>query len=62
VYTTLLTFFSRYYDNGDFISQRRYKGDTYAIPMQVKKWCCTGQTKTSITPRAVKTFQLRFQA
>jgi adenine-specific DNA-methyltransferase len=28
----LLTFFSRYYDKGDFISQRRYKGDTYAIP------------------------------
>lgn len=32
VYSHLLTFFSRYYDNGDFISQRRYKGDTYAIP------------------------------
>ncbi|EHO48356.1 site-specific DNA-methyltransferase [Haemophilus sp. oral taxon 851] len=28
----LYTFFSRYYDQGDFISQRRYKGDTYAIP------------------------------
>ncbi|MGC8733129.1 MAG: site-specific DNA-methyltransferase, partial [Halothiobacillaceae bacterium] len=32
VYTHLLTFFSRYYQDGDFISQRRYKGDTYAIP------------------------------
>ena len=32
VFTHLLTFFSRYYDQGDFISQRRYKGDTYAIP------------------------------
>ncbi|UKH16236.1 site-specific DNA-methyltransferase [Actinobacillus pleuropneumoniae] len=32
VYNHLYTFFSRYYDNGDFISQRRYKGDTYAIP------------------------------
>ena len=32
VYSHLLTFFSRYYDKGDFISQRRYKGDTYAIP------------------------------
>ncbi|MFP0283567.1 site-specific DNA-methyltransferase [Acinetobacter variabilis] len=32
VYSHLLTFFSRYYDEGDFISQRRYKGDTYAIP------------------------------
>ncbi len=30
VVTHLLTFFSRYYDKGDFISQRRYKGDTYA--------------------------------
>lgn len=32
VFTHLLTFFSRYFDKGDFISQRRYKGDTYAIP------------------------------
>lgn len=32
VFSHLLTFFSRYYDNGDFISQRRYKGNTYAIP------------------------------
>ncbi|HDR9202724.1 TPA: site-specific DNA-methyltransferase [Burkholderia vietnamiensis] len=32
VFSHLLTFFSRYYDNGDFISQRRYKGDTYAVP------------------------------
>ena len=32
VFSHLLTFFSRYYDEGDFISLRRYKGDTYAIP------------------------------
>ena len=32
VFSHLLTFFSRYYDQGAFISQRRYKGDTYAIP------------------------------
>lgn len=32
VFSYLLTFFSRYYEQGDFISQRRYKGDTYAIP------------------------------
>lgn len=32
VFSHLLTFFARYYDKGDFISQRRYKGDTYAIP------------------------------
>ena len=32
VYNHLLTFFSRYYEEGDFISQLRYKGDTYAVP------------------------------
>ncbi len=32
VYSHLLRFFSRYYEKGDFISRRRYKGDTYAIP------------------------------
>ena len=32
VFTHMLSFFSRYYDSGDFISKRRYKGDTYAIP------------------------------
>ncbi|OPZ04163.1 MAG: Vitamin B12 transport ATP-binding protein BacA [Alphaproteobacteria bacterium ADurb.BinA305] len=29
VFSHLLAFFSRYYEQGDFISQRRYKGDTY---------------------------------
>jgi adenine-specific DNA-methyltransferase len=32
VFSHLLAFFSRYYDKGDFLSQRRYKGDSYAIP------------------------------
>lgn len=32
VYSHLLRFFSRYYDKGDFISRRRYKADTYAVP------------------------------
>ena len=32
IYNHLLNFFSRYYDEGDFISKRFYKGDTYAIP------------------------------
>ncbi len=32
VFSHLVTFFSRYYDNGDFISKRRYKDNTYAIP------------------------------
>lgn len=34
VYSHLATFFSRYYDGGDFISQRRYKKDVYAIPYE----------------------------
>ncbi len=32
VYRHLLIFFSRYYEEGDFISQRRYNRDTYAVP------------------------------
>lgn len=32
VFSRLVTFFSRYYDNGDFVSKRRYKDNTYAIP------------------------------
>jgi len=32
VFAHLETFFGRYFDKGDFISRRRYKGDTYAIP------------------------------
>lgn len=32
VFSHLATFFSRYYDDGDFVAQARYKGDTYAIP------------------------------
>src|SRR5665811_483419 len=34
VYSDLYTFFSRYYDEGDFISQRRYKDGVYAIPYE----------------------------
>lgn len=34
VYSHLTIFFSRYYDGGDFISQRRYKKDVYAIPYE----------------------------
>ena len=34
VYSHLHKFFSRYYDQGDFISKRRYKADTYAIPYE----------------------------
>ena len=32
VFSHLVTFFSRYYDGGDFLTKRRYKDNTYAIP------------------------------
>jgi len=34
VYSALYNFFRRYYDKGDFISQRRYKEGVYAIPYE----------------------------
>ena len=34
VYSALYTFFNRYYDEGDFISKRRYKSGVYAIPYE----------------------------
>lgn len=34
VYDALITFFNRYYDEGDFLSRRVYKDGTYAIPYQ----------------------------
>jgi len=34
VYSALFNFFNRYYDEGDFISKRRYKKDVYAIPYE----------------------------
>jgi adenine-specific DNA-methyltransferase len=32
VFSHLYTFFSRYYDKGDFISKRRYKDGAYMVP------------------------------
>ena len=34
VYSALYSFFNRYYDEGDFISKRRYKEGVYAIPYE----------------------------
>ena len=34
VFSHLFNFFRRYYDSGDFISQRRYKEGVYAIPYE----------------------------
>ena len=54
VYNHLFTFFSRYYDNGDFISQRRYKGDTYAIPYAGEEVMLHWANKDSTTPNQAK--------
>lgn len=34
VYSVLFSFFNRYYEDGDFISKRRYKEGVYAIPYE----------------------------
>lgn len=34
IFSLLANFFKRYFDNGDFISMRRYKKDVYAIPYE----------------------------
>jgi len=34
VYSALYSFFNRYYDEGDFISKRRYKEGVYAVPYE----------------------------
>ena len=34
VYSALYSFFNRYYEEGDFISKRRYKEGVYAIPYE----------------------------
>lgn len=34
IYSALYSFFNRYYDEGDFISKRRYKEGVYALPYE----------------------------
>ncbi len=34
IYSALYSFFNRYYEEGDFISKRRYKNGVYAIPYE----------------------------
>lgn len=34
VYSALYSFFNRYYDEGDFVSKRRYKEGVYALPYE----------------------------
>ncbi len=59
VYNHLYTFFSRYYDNGDFIPRRRYsQTERYAIPYNTmaKRSTSTGQIETSIMSRVASIF------
>ena len=50
VYSALYSFFNRYYEEGDFISKRRYKEGVYAIPY--------GQIRINITLRQAKTSKI----
>ncbi|MBE0508666.1 MAG: site-specific DNA-methyltransferase, partial [Marinospirillum sp.] len=67
VYDALVTFFNRYYDEGDFLSRRVYKDGTYAIPYQgeevVLHWANKDQyyIKSSETLRDY-TFRLKPEA
>ncbi len=56
IYNHLYTFFSRYYEEGDFISKRRYsRNQRYAIPYNGEEVYLTGQIATSTTSRATST-------
>ncbi len=56
VYNHLYAFFSRYWQDGDFISKRRYsKKERYAIPTTARKYISTGPTTTSTTSRPAST-------
>jgi hypothetical protein len=56
VFSHLTNFFRRYYDKGDFISQRRYKEGVYAIPYEGEEENSTGQTMTNTMLRHRNTF------
>jgi hypothetical protein len=53
IFSHIYQFFSRYYDNGDFMSLRRYsQKEKYAIPhIMGKKLCSIGRTRISTTSR-----------
>jgi adenine-specific DNA-methyltransferase len=59
VYSALYSFFNRYYEDGDFISKRRYKEGVYAIPYEgeeVKLYWCLWAT---VLPRRSKAAAFR---
>jgi len=56
IFNHLYTFFSRYYDEGDFMSLRRYSRAT-STPFltTAKRFTCIGPTATSTTSRPART-------
>ncbi len=56
IYNHLYTFFSRYWEDGDFISKRRYsKKNATPSPTTARRSISTGQTTTSTTSRPAST-------
>lgn len=54
VYSALYSFFNRYYEDGDFISKRRYKEGVYAIPYEGEEVSSTGQIRISTTSKPAR--------
>ena len=64
VYSNLYNFFNRYYDEGDFISKRRYKEGVYAIPYEGEevKLCWANQDQYYIkTTENFKDYSFKFK-
>lgn len=58
VYSALYSFFNRYYEDGDFISKRRYKEGVYAIPYEGEEVKLYWAIRISITSRPAKTSRI----
>ena len=54
VYSALYSFFNRYYEDGDFISKRRYKEGVYAIPYEGEEVKLYWQIKISTTSKPAR--------
>ena len=58
VYSHLYDFFRRYYDEGDFISVRRYKEGVYAIPYEGEEvklhWANARNSKSELSALSVR--------
>ena len=62
VYNHLYIFFSRYYENGDFIPRRRYsQTERYTVHITEKKSTSTGQTRPILRQKRRALLDLSFQ-